>query len=103
MVKKLKGRKWRQNPLLPLEEMDIEAWQADMELMSLVEEAAELEASLRNTCVRERCTHAPQWGRETEERLRSRLWVILNMLEMEGRYGQAIEFARQQQRRGVAL
>ena len=103
MVKKLKSRKWRQNPLVQLEDIDVEVWQADVELMSVVEEAAELEASLRNTCVRKRCTHAPEWGRETEERLRSRLWVMLNMLEIEGRYSQAIQLARQQQRRGVVL
>lgn len=102
MVKRLKSRRLSGYLLLHPDELDREMWQADVELMSIVEEAAQLEASLRDIRDRERRSHAPQWGRETEERLRARLWVILNLLEMEGRYGPAMEFVRRYQRRGLS-
>ena len=102
MVKRLRSRRLHRYLLVSPDELDEEMWQADVELMSIVEEAAQLEASLRDIRERERRRHAPQWGRETEERLRSRLWVMLNLLEMEGRYGPAMEFVRRHQRRGLS-
>ncbi len=98
MAKQLKTRHLHHYLLHPPQDVDEHMWQADVELMSVVEEAAQLEAKFQQVRVHEHRSHALQWGRETEQRLRSRLWVVLNLMEMEGRYGPAMESLRRRQR-----
>ena len=98
MARRLISRHLRAYMFTSPRKLDEDLWRRDVEQMALVDEALRVEArfpQLRREAAR---LHVPQWGQETENALRTRLWLMLRSLEYEARYGHIFRHARRLRR-----
>ncbi len=86
MAKRLRTRRLSMYLFTSPQRIDESLWRQDVELMSLVEEAQDLENLMRQMRARQHQVHVPQWGQVTEKALTSRLWAIMKMAEEDHRY-----------------
>ena len=71
-----------------------DSWRADVEKMALLEEARHLEARFPQLRRERKRTHVLQWGQETENALRGRLWLMLRSIEQEQRFQHVFRYVR---------
>lgn len=71
-----------------------DVWRADVEQMVLIEEARHLEARFPQMRRESARTHVLQWGRETENTLQARLWLMLRNMEQARRLAAISRYVR---------
>lgn len=94
MARRLLSRRYHQYLFTSPHKVNEETWREDVEQMALVEEARQVEARLPRLREQYARAHVPQWGRETENALRGRLWIMLRLMEEQARYGAIVRHMR---------
>ncbi len=94
MARRLLSRRFHHYLFTSPRKVNEEIWREDVEQMALVEEAREVEARLPRLRKEYARAHVPQWGRETENALRGRLWIMLGQMDAQARYGALVRHIR---------